>query len=310
MSERVETLARDYSDALRAYLADPEEAGLERAYELGRRALADGLGVLEMATVHSRALPGTLATADDASDRLKRLEGVERFFVEASSPFEMAFLSFREANVVLHRLNDVLEGQARRIAHALHDEAAQLLASVHMALAEVALHYPDTTKSVSDVRGLLEQIEERLRNLSHELRPPILEDLGLVPALEFLADSVSKRWGLAVNVNASIDGHVPATVETTMYRIVSEALINVVRHARATHADVVLRKEAHRMICSVRDNGIGLDAAVAEKRKTKGGRGLGLVEIQERTAALGGVLRLVPNTERGTDLTVEIPLER
>jgi len=131
-----------------------------------------------------------------------------------------------------------------------------------------------------------------------------------VPALEFLADSVSKRWGLAVNVNASIDGHVPATVETTMYRIVSEALINVVRHARATHADVVLRKEAHRVICSVRDNGIGLDASVAEKGKTRGRQGLGLVEIQERTAALGGVLRLVPNIERGTDLTVEIPLER
>jgi signal transduction histidine kinase len=310
MSERAETLANDYSAALQAYLADPEEAGLERAYALGRRALAEGLGVLEMATVHSRALPATLATASDHGDRAKRLEAVERFFVEASSPFEMAFLSFREANVVLHRLNDVLEGQARRIAHALHDEAAQLLASVHLALADVALHFPDTTKSVSDVRGLLEQIEERLRNLSHELRPPILEDLGLVPALEFLADSVSKRWGLAVNVNASIDGHVPATVETTMYRIVSEALINVVRHARASHADVVVKKEAHRVICSVRDNGIGLDASVAEKGKTKGRQGLGLVEIQERTAALGGVLRLVPNTERGTDLTVEIPLER
>jgi signal transduction histidine kinase len=310
MSERADTLVRDYTVALQAYLADPEEAGLERAYELGRRALADGLGVLEMATVHSRALPETLATAAEESDRLKRLEAVERFFVEASSPFEMAFLSFREANVVLHRLNDVLEGQARRIAHALHDEAAQLLASVHLALADVALHYPDTTKSVSDVRGLLEGIEDRLRNLSHELRPPILEDLGLVPALEFLADSVSKRWGLAVKVNASIDGHVPATVETTMYRIIHEALINVVRHARATQADVVLRKEALRMICSVRDNGIGLDASVAEKGKTKGRQGLGLVEIQERTAALGGVLRLVPNSERGTDLTVEIPLER
>jgi signal transduction histidine kinase len=310
MSERAETLERDYVVALQAYLADPEEAGLERAYELGRRALADGLGVLEMATVHSRSLPDALTAATEENDRLRRLEAVERFFVEASSPFEMAFLSFREANVVLHRLNDVLEGQARRIAHALHDEAAQLLASVHLALADVALHFPDTTKSVSDVRGLLEQIEERLRNLSHELRPPILEDLGLVPALEFLADSVSKRWGLAVSVNASINGHVPATVETTLYRIIHEALINVVRHSRATHAEVVLRKEAHRMICSVRDNGIGLDASVAEKGKAKGRQGLGLVEIQERTAALGGVLRLVPNAERGTDLTVEIPLER
>jgi signal transduction histidine kinase len=186
-----------------------------------------------MATLHSRALPGTLASMRDDAERTKRLEAVERFFVEASSPFEMAFLSFREANVVLHRLNDVLEGQARRIAHALHDEAAQLLASVHLALAEIGVRFPDAAKSMNDVRGLLEQIEDRLRNLSHELRPPILEDLGLIPALEFLADSVSKRWGLAVTVNAAIDGGVPATVETTLYRIIHEALINVVRHAES-----------------------------------------------------------------------------
>lgn len=309
MNDRLETLTRDYAAALGEYLADPEEAALERAYELGRRALADGLGVLEMATVHSRALPATLAPAIDEADRVKRLEAVERFFLEASSPYEMAFLSFREANVVLHRLNDVLEGQARRIAHALHDEAAQLLASVHLALAEIAVHFPETSKATNETRGLLEQIEERLRNLSHELRPPILEDLGLVPALEFLAESVSKRWGLSVTVNAAIDGGVPATVETTLYRIIHEALINVVRHAKATHADVGLRREAHRIICSVRDDGIGLDASVTEKGKNRR-QGLGLVEIQERTAALGGVLRLEPNPDRGTDLSVEIPLER
>jgi signal transduction histidine kinase len=309
MNERLETLTRDYAAALGEYLADPEEAALERAYELGRRALADGLGVLEMASAHSRALPATLASAIDEADRVKRLEAVERFFLEASSPYEMAFLSFREANVVLHRLNDVLEGQARRIAHALHDEAAQLLASVHLALAEIAVHFPETSKATNETRGLLEQIEERLRNLSHELRPPILEDLGLVPALEFLAESVSKRWGLSVTVNAAIDGGVPATVETTLYRIIHEALINVVRHAKATHADVGLRREAHRIICSVRDDGIGLDASVTEKGKNRR-QGLGLVEIQERTAALGGVLRLEPNADRGTDLSVEIPLER
>jgi len=82
-----------------------------------------------------------------------------------------------------------------------------------------------------------------------------------------------------------------------------------VRHAKATRADVGLRREAHRIVCSVRDNGIGLDASVTEKGKSRR-QGLGLVEIQERTAALGGVLRLVPNADRGTDLSVEIPLER
>jgi signal transduction histidine kinase len=307
VTDRLDVLAAAYTAALDEYLRDPEEAALERAYELGRKALADGVGVLEMVTVHSRAARAALAGPLDESTIATRLEAIEKFFVEASSPFEMAFLAFREANVVLHRVNDVLEGQARRIAHALHDESAQLLASVHLALADVAVRQPDTGKAVHNIRGLLEQIEERLRLLSHELRPPILEDLGLGPALEFLADTMSKRWGLAVTVEASLDGGVPATVETTLYRITQEALVNVVKHAKATRAQVSLKRETYRITCSIRDDGIGFDPKALEDASR---RGLGLVEIRERTVALGGLLRVGRNEDRGTDVTVEIPLER
>ena len=308
MSANLDQLSHAYALTLEQYLADPEEPALERAYELGRKALAEGLGVLEMATIHSRALPAALPPSLDEGEKAKRLEALERFFVEASSPFEMAFLTFREANVVLHRLNDVLEGQARRIAHALHDEAAQLLASVHLALGDITSRYPDTARSLHEVRGLLEQIEERLRNLSHELRPLILEDLGLVPALEFLADSVSKRWGLKVNVQASLEGGLPATIESVLYRIAHEALFNVVKHAKASQAHVCLRQESHRITCSVRDDGIGIDEAASAT--DKGRQGLGLVEIHERAAALGGMCRVERNAGGGTVLTVEIPLER
>src|SRR6266513_2390522 len=228
VNHRRRELAHDYALGLQHYLAEPEEPALARAHELGRKALTDGLGVLEMATIQSQAMSSVL-------------KALEKFFVEALTPFEMTHRGFWEANAVLHRLNDVLEGQAKRIASALHDEAAQLLASVHLALADVASRLPpDRANELQAARGLLDQIEQRLRNLAHELRPPILDDLGLVPALKFLGDSMSKRWGFRVMVQASIEQNLSATVETTLYRITREALTNIAKHAKATLARVSL----------------------------------------------------------------------
>lgn len=308
MNERRRELAADYAVALEHYLSEPEEPGLARAHELGRKALTEGLGVLDMATLHSCALATTLRQPLGDGERAQVLEALEKFFLETLSPFEMAHRGFWEANIVLHRLNDVLEAQAKRIAGQLHDDSAQLLASVHFALAEVARQLPDErAQEIQAARGLLVQIEERLRSLAHELRPPILDDLGLVPALEFLADTVSKRWGLPVSVEVSLDRTLPATVEATLYRIARESLTNVARHAKATRAEVHVTRAGHNVACSIRDDGVGADMSVLVPGK--GGRGMGLVEIQERVGALGGVLRLSPNYPRGTDLTVEIPLE-
>jgi len=308
VSERRSDLAVDYTVALQHYLSEPEEPALARAHELGRKALTDGLGVLDMATLHSGALSATLKQPLEDGERAEVLEALEKFFLETLSPFEMAHRGFWEANVVLHRLNDVLEAQAKRIAAQLHDESAQLLATVHFALAEVASQLPaERAIGIQEARGLLDQIEQRLRTLAHELRPPILDDLGLTPALEFLADTVSKRWELAVTVHVSLYHDLPATVEAILYRIAREALTNVAKHAKATQAQVTIKQGAHCVTCSIRDDGVGMDASVLAPGS--GGRGLGLVEIEERVAALGGVFRLGANTPRGTDLTVEIPLE-
>ena len=122
------------------------------------------------------------------------------------------------------------------------------------------------------------------------------------------ADAVSKRWGLSVAVDPSVNRGLPAPVETAVYRIAQEALNNVARHARATHADLVLVLADHKIVCSIRDDGVGFDEGAVARRK--GSRGLGLAGIKERVAALGGVLRLGPHQGRGTELTVEIPLER
>jgi signal transduction histidine kinase len=302
-------LAHDYALGVQRYLSKPEEPALARAHELGRKALTEGLGVLEMATIHSQVMSAALKGPFAGEQRARVLEGLEQFFVEALTPFEMAHRGFWDANVVLRRLNDVLEGQVKRIASALHDEAAQLLASVHLALADIASRLPpESAQELQNARSLLDNIEQRLRNLAHELRPPILDDLGLVPALEFLCDSVSKRWGFPVIMEASLDRDLPATVETALYRITQEGLTNIAKHAKATEARVSVQQAAHQIVCSIRDDGVGLNATPLAGGKRS--QGLGLLEIQERTAALGGRLRLGPNEPRGTDLTIEIPLER
>ena len=305
MTRAVDDLEDRYRGALRDYLARPDEALLERAYGLGRQALADGRGVLDMAMTHAQALA---SVTGDEGDRGWLADAPDRFFVEALSPFEIAHRSFRDANAVLHRLNDALENQAKRIAYALHGEASQLVASVHLALADVATRLPpERVKEIQSVRGLLDQIEDRIRRISHELRPTILDDLGLVPAIEFLAEGISQRWGIPVTVRGTVNRSLPLTVETSLYRAAQEALTNVARHAQATHAEVTLHQCREQITCSVRDDGRGVDPAAIAARH--GRRGLGLVEIRERMAALGGTLRLVPGPERGTEFIVEIPLE-
>jgi signal transduction histidine kinase len=299
-------LPRNYLVALEKYLSQPDEDLLLTAYELGRAALSDGLSILEFATVHSRALSSLLKYPLTEDERSRLLDRHTDFFVEALSAFEMTHRGFRDANTVLRRLNDILEGQAKRIAYTLHDEASQLLASVHLALAEATREFPrEQVEVFTKVKDLLNEIEDRLRTLSHELRPPMLEYLGLPPALEILAEGVSKRWGLPVTVNSSLTTDVPATVGITVYRITQEALTNVAKHAEASRAEIDLRQVEQTLVCSVRDDGIG----IAPNYRRSGHPGLGLVEISERVTALGGVMRLGRNQNRGTDLTIEIPLE-
>jgi signal transduction histidine kinase len=128
----------------------------------------------------------------------------------------------------IRRLNESLEGQARQIAQALHDEAGQFLTSAHIALAEAGRDLPPPARErLQEVRGYLDRIEEQLRHLAHELRPRILDDLGLLPALHFLAEGVEKRHGISITIEATLQGRLPAAIETTVYRLAQEASLQV-----------------------------------------------------------------------------------
>jgi two-component system, NarL family, sensor histidine kinase UhpB len=157
------------------------------------------------------------------------------------------------------------------------------------------------------VRDHLDTIETQLRHLSHELRPTILDDLGLLPALQFFADGVAARTGLRIRIDSSIEGRLAPAVETALYRIMQEGLTNVTKHAAATHVQLQLWRDAQMVHSLLHDNGAGF--AVDTVMNQKGPRGLGLLGIQERLEALGGTLQITSAPGQGTTLQIMLPVD-
>ncbi len=301
-----EQFAERYWASLRKYLDDPSEVQCSKAYELGRHGLADGLGVLDIAAAHYRALQRALSAHARRAIPEAVIKAANEFFSECLSPFEMSHRGAREGARAWQRLNEALENEAKRIAHALHDEAGQLLASVHFAVADMAGELPPQSRArLQEVKALLNRIEAELRNLSHELRPIALDRLGLLPALQFLAESVTRRAGIPIKVKGGEPGRLPPVVEITLYRIVQEALNNVLKHARASSASIELKVGPERVSCTIRDNGVGFAA-----ERIQHSRGLGLAGIRERLNALGGSLHFASRLKRGTALRAEVPRGR
>ena len=300
-------LQEEYAAALESYLVHPGEDGLHRAYAVGRRALAEEMGPLEMAMLHHDALIGLLPA--NSSDRtLQIVKEAKNFFVESLTPFEMAYRGFHDATSALRRLNEKLEDEAKRIAHSIHDEAGQFLACVHIALEEVARELPpNSRKHLEEIRQLLNQVEGQLRRLSHELRPTILDDLGLLPALEFLAEGVSQRSGVPIAVEGDRGSRLAPAVETALYRAVQEALTNATKHAQAKAVTVRVRRQTKFVSCSVRDDGVGFETSAMLARK--GNRGLGLLGIRERVAVLGGTVQINSKPGQGTEIMITVPLD-
>jgi len=214
----------------------------------------------------------------------------------------------RDAESVLRYLNRHLEDKAKRIAHALHDEAGQLLASVYLRVAEISGELPPLgRRRMEELRTLLDQVDDQLRRLAHELRPTILDDLGLVPACQFLAEGVSRRARVRVLVKGSTGGRLSADIETALYRVAQEALGNAGRHAHARSATVEFERIGSTLRGSIRDDGVGFDVAAVLSRV--GTQGLGLMGMRERVVALGGRFTVKSSPGQGTSIEFEVPLE-
>jgi signal transduction histidine kinase len=203
------------------------------------------------------------------------------------------------------RLVAAQENERRSISRELHDEVGQSLTGVLVEMANLSTlirtNDPEAVAKASEIKRLVERSISVVRNMALLLRPSMLDDLGLVPALEWQAREVSKRSGLRVKLEASqVSEQLPEEHKTCIYRVVQEALHNIVQHAEARNVKVTVRQEADRLLLSIEDDGKGFRAQHE--------RGMGLLGIQERVSHLGGSFSVDSEPGRGAVLKVMLPL--
>ena len=202
------------------------------------------------------------------------------------------------------RLVDAQEQERRAISRELHDEVGQSLSALLMELGNLGAVAPgdaELRSHVESIRKLAESSVNVVRNMALLLRPSMLDDLGLVPALQWQAREISKRTGLAVTVEAeNVADDLPEEHKTCIYRVVQEALNNCARHAFARSVRIEVVQESGRIRLSVLDDGLGFNSAHT--------RGLGLLGMEERVTHLGGRFHLQSEPGHGARLRIEIPL--
>lgn len=209
---------------------------------------------------------------------------------------------------LLQRLVTAQEDERRRVARELHDSVGQLLSALSLgvrAVKDAGPLPPAALERLEDVQRLADEIGRETHDLAIRIRPTALDDVGLVVALRNHLEDWSARTGVevqfqAVGLEAS---RFAPDVETTIYRIVQEALTNVVRHAGARLLSVVVERQDGRAIAIVEDNGVGFDP----ERSAAAGR-LGLIGMRERAALVGGRLEIESSPGKGTSVIIQIPL--
>ena len=183
--------------------------------------------------------------------------------VENAALFEQVRTGRERLQSLSQRLVELQEAERRYIARELHDEAGQALTSLAVGLRlleQGATRSEDIVTGVGELIRTVETVSEDLHRLAMALRPASLDHLGLVAALRQYVEVVSQRHGFAVQFESvGFDRRLPVDLETALYRIVQEALTNVIRHAKATRVDVVLHQLSDRLIVIVEDNGAGFD---------------------------------------------------
>jgi signal transduction histidine kinase len=214
-------------------------------------------------------------------------------------------LSERVSRDAVRRVVEGQEIERKRLARELHDETGQALTSILLGLRTLEQGATkEDRERVADLRELVVSTLQDVRRLAVELRPAALDDFGLAAALERLVETHSARDGVVIDVEIGLEPteRLPTEVETTLYRIVQEALTNVARHADAARISILVTRKNDRVVAVIEDDGSGFDpASVGDDR-------LGLAGIRERVALLGGRLLVEAAPGKGTTLAAEVPL--
>ncbi len=293
-SKSGQVLERRRSERVDSMIDDPE-VDPEVSRRLGVRTglwvplLAQGrvIGVIE---IHDKDTPDGRFSDDD-------LRLAETFASRAAVAVD---LSQRVARDALRRVVAAQELERRRLARELHDETGQALTSILLGLKplEETLGEP-----VAELRELVVGALQDVRRLAVELRPKVLDDFGLVPAVERLTESFAEQTGLRIEFRSTLpdEERLPSEIETALYRVVQESLTNIVKHARAGSVSVLLTPKPGAVAAVVEDDGVGFDP------EQPGDDGVGLLGMRERLGLLDGTLA-IESGAAGTTLVAEVPV--
>jgi len=217
--------------------------------------------------------------------------------------------SREERSVTIRRLTTAIDNEKRALAREIHDEVGQALTALQWGLAamEADIAEPELVAlRVQELKGLVDAAAVDLHRVAEHLRPASLDQVGLLAALHHLVASVNQPGALEARFYVTDFGEtrLAKELETTLYRVVQEALTNVQRHAGARRAGVILQRRMDQVIAIVEDDGMGFDIVAA----AESGR-LGLAGMQERAESLGGSLTIESSPGKGTTVFVELPYQ-
>jgi two-component system sensor histidine kinase UhpB len=205
----------------------------------------------------------------------------------------------------------IQETERHSLARELHDEVGQNLTALAINLSILRSKLPAESAAnlgarLDDSQVLVEETIRRIRDVMAELRPPLLDDYGLLAALRWYAQRFSERTGIpTLTEGEDLTPRLPLAIETTLFRIAQEALTNVTKHARASQVTVTLEAVGGEICLTIADNGTGFDPSSLHRTVER--PGYGLMSMQERTNAVGGRFRVESTPEKGTRLIVEVP---
>lgn len=363
-------LSRNYQASLEVYLAADSLPGPEAAQQLGARAAALELSILEVARIHGEALSALLAQnhRSDAADQVVR--HASSFFAEALTPIEQTHRGAREENLRMHAATDTLgernrelaalrenlqeeilkretaetalrtseltssqllqkswqlqeelrhlshqlmssqEEERKRISRELHDVVAQALTGIKVRLAalktESAANSRDLVKRISTAQKLMEDSVAIVQEFARNLRPAALDDLGLISALRSYLRGVTERTGLRFSLSASAQMEkLESDKRTALFRIVQEAVTNIIRHANASDVKVSIRKQRGAVSMTIQDNGKGFE--VEKIGASDVAKRLGLLGMRERVELVGGSLSVESTPGQGTTVRADVP---
>lgn len=207
------------------------------------------------------------------------------------------------------KLLEAQEAERRCIAQELHDEIGQSLTVLKLNLDSLRKDGQPLSGNLSNALAIADDIGQRIQKLCLDLRPTILDDLGLLPALRWYLNRLARNSTLGIHYCADPSiGRLPPTVETACFRVAQEAMTNSARHARARHLSVALEQKHQRLQLTVRDDGIGFDVPETRRRSAECPT-VGLLGMQERVSLVGGTLEIRSRIGCGTELEACFPLQ-